>query len=69
MHTGEPFCRNLSLWQPIRRLRAESGPRVRAVLGKEIDVDFIIAIQIGATLALLVGHFAIVVRNHLFGQK
>jgi len=29
----------------------------------------IIVIQIGATLALLVGHFAIVVRNRLFGGK
>jgi hypothetical protein len=29
----------------------------------------IIAIEIGATMVLLIGHFAIVIRNRLFPEK
>ena len=58
---GPSLARPLSLRNALRRMRATDR-------SEEIDMG-LIALQIGATVALLIGHLTIVIRNREFGSR
>jgi hypothetical protein len=66
---GERLSRTLSPQRAIRRLRAtDREAHSRQACEEKDRVMDIIAIEVGATVALLVAHFVIIVRNR-FTQR